>query len=143
MDWKKRQKADPYVKRAQREGYRARSAFKLIELDEKDRFFRPGQRVVDLGAAPGGWCQVALERVGPHGMVTGLDILPMEPIEGVTFIQGDFREDEPWAVLEQAMAGQRSHLGLTDMNANMTGMSPPDQARSIYLADVAAAIARD
>src|SRR5690625_11478 len=85
MDWKERQKAEPYVKRAQREGYRARSAFKLIELDEKDRFFRPGQRVVDLGAAPGGWCQVALERVGPHGMVTGLDILPMEPIEGVTF----------------------------------------------------------
>lgn len=143
MDWKKRQKADPYVKRAQREGYRARSAFKLIELDEKDRFFRPGQRVVDLGAAPGGWCQVALERVGPHGMVTGLDILPMEPIEGVTFIQGDFREDEPLAALEEAMAGQRADLVLSDMAPNMSGISPSDQARSIYLAELAAAFARD
>lgn len=143
MDWKKRQKADPYVKRAQREGYRARSAFKLIELDEKDRFFRPGQRVVDLGAAPGGWCQVALERVGPHGMVTGLDILPMEPIEGVTFIQGDFREDESLAALEEAVAGQRVDLVLSDMAPNMSGISPSDQARSVYLAELAAAFARD
>ncbi|HLS05646.1 MAG TPA: RlmE family RNA methyltransferase [Wenzhouxiangella sp.] len=143
MDWKKRQKADPYVKRAQREGYRARSAFKLIELDEKDRFFRPGQRVVDLGAAPGGWCQVALERVGPQGVVTGLDILPMEPIDGVTFIQGDFREDEPLAALEEAMAGQRADLVLSDMAPNMSGISPSDQARSMYLAELAAAFARD
>lgn len=143
VDWKKRQQADPYVKRAQKAGYRARSSWKLVELDEKDRLFRPGQRVVDLGAAPGGWCQVAREKVGETGRVIGLDLLPMEPLDGVTFIQGDFREDGPLAELEAALEGQRVDLVLSDMAPNMSGIGPADQARSIHLAELAAAFAEE
>ncbi|NBB92748.1 MAG: 23S rRNA methyltransferase [Gammaproteobacteria bacterium] len=143
MDWKKRQQADPYVKRAREAGYRARAAFKLLELDEKDRLFRPGQFVVDLGAAPGSWCQAALERVGPDGRVVALDILEMDPIDGVVFIQGDFREDEPLAELETAMAGRLADLVLSDMAPNISGIGPADQARSIHLAELAAAFAED
>ncbi|RFF29266.1 RlmE family RNA methyltransferase [Wenzhouxiangella sediminis] len=143
MDWKKRQQSDPYVKRAREAGYRARAAFKLLELDEKDRLFRPGQFVVDLGAAPGSWCQVALEKVGPRGRVVALDILPMDPIEGVVFIEGDFREDEPLAALEDAMGGRRADLVLSDMAPNISGIGPADQARSMHLAELAAAFADD
>ncbi|MEE4302780.1 MAG: RlmE family RNA methyltransferase [Wenzhouxiangella sp.] len=143
MDWKKRQQSDPYVKRAREAGYRARAAFKLLELDEKDRLFRPGQFVVDLGAAPGSWCQVALEKVGASGRVVALDILPMEPIEGVVFIEGDFREDEPLAALETAMDGRRADLVLSDMAPNISGIGPADQARSMHLAELAAAFADD
>jgi 23S rRNA (uridine2552-2'-O)-methyltransferase len=143
MDWKKRQQSDPYVKRAREAGYRARAAFKLLELDDKDRLFRPGQFVVDLGAAPGSWCQVALEKVGASGRVVALDILPMEPIEGVVFIEGDFREDEPLAVLETAMEGRRADLVLSDMAPNISGIGPADQARSMHLAELAAAFADD
>lgn len=141
MDWKKRQKSDPYVKRAREAGYRARAAFKLFELDEKDRLFRPGQFVVDLGAAPGSWSQVALERVGASGRVVALDILPMDPVDGVVFIQGDFREDEPLAALETAMEGRRADLVLSDMAPNISGIGPADQARSMHLAELAAAFA--
>lgn len=143
MDWKKRQQSDPYVKRAREAGYRARAAFKLLELDDKDRLFRPGQVVVDLGAAPGSWAQVASERVGESGRVIALDILPMEPVEGVTFIQGDFREDEPLADLEAAMEGRRADLVLSDMAPNISGIGPSDQARSIHLAELAKAFADD
>jgi 23S rRNA (uridine2552-2'-O)-methyltransferase len=143
MDWKKRQQSDPYVKRAREAGYRARAAFKLLELDDKDRLFRPGQFVVDLGAAPGSWCQVALEKVGASGRVVALDILPMEPIEGVVFIEGDFREDEPLAALETAMDGRRADLVLSDMAPNISGIGPADQARSMHLAELAAAFADD
>ena len=143
MDWKKRQQSDPYVKRAREAGYRARAAFKLLELDEKDRLFRPGQFVVDLGAAPGSWCQVALEKVGPKGRVVALDILPMDPIDGVVFIEGDFREDEPLAALETAMDGRRADLVLSDMAPNISGIGPADQARSMHLAELAAAFADD
>jgi 23S rRNA (uridine2552-2'-O)-methyltransferase len=143
MDWKKRQQSDPYVKRAREAGYRARAAFKLMELDEKDRFFRPGQFVVDLGAAPGSWCQVALEKVGKRGRVIALDILSMEPIEDVVFIEGDFREDEPLAALEKAMEGRRADLVLSDMAPNISGIGPSDQARSIHLAELAAAFAEE
>jgi 23S rRNA (uridine2552-2'-O)-methyltransferase len=143
MDWKKRQKSDPYVKRAREAGYRARAAFKLLELDDKDRLFRPGQVVVDLGAAPGSWAQVASERVGEAGRVIALDILPMEPVEGVTFIQGDFREDAPLAELEAAMEGRRADLVLSDMAPNISGIGPSDQARSIHLAELAKAFADD
>lgn len=141
MDWRKRQQADPYVKRARAAGYRARAAFKLLELDARDRLFRPGQRVVDLGAAPGSWSQVALEKVGAKGRVIALDILPMEPIKGVTFIQGDFREDEPLAALEMALEGDTVDLVLSDMAPNISGIGPADQARSIYLAELATAFA--
>ena len=143
MDWKKRQQSDPYVKRAREAGYRARAAFKLLELDEKDRLFRPGQFVVDLGAAPGSWSQVSREKVGDQGRVVALDILPMDPVEGVVFIEGDFREDEPLAALEKAMAGRRADLVLSDMAPNISGIGPADQARSIYLAELAAAFADD
>ncbi|WP_258870791.1 MULTISPECIES: RlmE family RNA methyltransferase [unclassified Wenzhouxiangella] len=141
MDWKKRQQSDPYVKRAREAGYRARAAFKLLELDEKDRLFRPGQFVVDLGAAPGSWSQVALEKVGSSGRVVALDILPMDPIDGVVFIQGDFREDEPLAALETAMEGRRADLVLSDMAPNISGIGPSDQARSMHLAELAEAFA--
>ncbi|RFF28965.1 RlmE family RNA methyltransferase [Wenzhouxiangella sp. 15181] len=141
VDWKKRQQSDPYVKRAREAGYRARAAFKLLELDEKDRLFRPGQFVVDLGAAPGSWSQVALEKVGSSGRVVALDILPMDPIDGVVFIQGDFREDEPLAALETAMEGRRADLVLSDMAPNISGIGPSDQARSMHLAELAEAFA--
>jgi 23S rRNA (uridine2552-2'-O)-methyltransferase len=143
VDWKKRQQSDPYVKRAREAGYRARAAFKLLELDEKDRLLKPGQFVVDLGAAPGSWCQVALEKVGPKGRVVALDILEMEPIDGVVFIQGDFREDEPLGALESAMEGRRADLVLSDMAPNISGIGPADQARSMHLAELAAAFADD
>lgn len=143
MDWKKRQQADPYVKRAREAGYRARAAFKLLELDEKDRLFRPGQFVVDLGAAPGSWCQVALEKLGGAGRVVALDILPMDPIEGVVFIQGDFREQEPLAALETAMEGHRAGLVLSDMAPNISGIAPADQARSMHLAELAVAFGEE
>jgi len=143
MDWKKRQQSDPYVKRAREAGYRARAAFKLLELDEKDRFFRPGQFVVDLGAAPGSWSQVALEKVGSTGRVVALDILPMDPVEGVVFIQGDFREDKPLMALENAMEGRHPDLVLSDMAPNISGIGPADQARSMHLAELAMAFADD
>lgn len=143
MDWKKRQQSDPYVRRAREAGYRARAAFKLLELDDKDRLFRPGQFVVDLGAAPGSWCQVALEKVGPTGRVLALDILPMEPVDGVVFIEGDFRDDEPLEALEAAMDGRKADLVLSDMAPNISGIAPADQARSMHLAELAEAFARD
>jgi 23S rRNA (uridine2552-2'-O)-methyltransferase len=143
LDWKKRQQSDPYVRRAREAGYRARAAFKLLELDDKDHLFRPGQFVVDLGAAPGSWCQVALEKVGPGGRVVALDILPMEPVDGVVFIEGDFRDDEPLEALEAAMDGRKADLVLSDMAPNISGIAPSDQARSMHLAELAEAFARD
>lgn len=143
MDWKKRQKSDPYVKRAREAGYRARAAFKLIELDDKDRLFRPGQRVVDLGAAPGSWSQVARERVGRSGSVVALDILPMDPIDDVVFIEGDFREDGPLEALEAELGGEAVDLVLSDMAPNISGIGPADQARSVHLAELAEAFAAD
>ena len=140
-NWKERQQSDHYVKRARDEGYRARAAFKLMELDEKDKLLKPGQRVVDLGAAPGSWSQVARERVGDAGTVIALDILPMEPLPGVTFIEGDFREDAALAALETALDGAQVDLVLSDMAPNISGIGPSDQARSMYLAELALAFA--
>ena len=135
--WLQRQSNDPYVKQARAEGYRARAAYKLKELDQRDKLFRNGMRVVDLGAAPGSWSQVAIERIGERqGTVVALDILPMEPLSGVQFIQGDFREDEPLAELE-ASVGKKVDLVLSDMAPNMSGIGPADQARSMYLAELA------
>lgn len=134
--WLSRQAADPYVKRARSRGYRARAAFKLIELDERDRFLGPGQKVVDLGAAPGSWAQVAAEHVGAHGRVVALDILPMDALDGVEFIQGDFREPEILAQLE-ALVGENVDLVLSDMAPNMSGIAASDQARSMDLAELA------
>ncbi len=129
--------SDPYVKRSKREGYRSRSAYKLIEIDERDRLFRPGQVVVDLGSAPGGWSQVAAKEVGAGGTVVAIDLLPMEGIPGVTFVQGDFTGAQGLSALETALAGRQADLILSDMAPNLTGIPFSDQARSMALAEIA------
>ncbi|MDH3789425.1 MAG: 23S rRNA (uridine(2552)-2'-O)-methyltransferase RlmE [Xanthomonadales bacterium] len=128
---------DHYVKMAQSKGLRSRSAFKLLELQEKYDLIKPGMVVVDLGAAPGGWCQVVQPLLGEHGRVLALDILEMDAIHGVEFIQGDFTEDEPLAALEAALGGQSVDLVLSDMAPNMSGMATIDQAKAMYLAELA------
>ncbi|MDT8438168.1 MAG: RlmE family RNA methyltransferase [Wenzhouxiangellaceae bacterium] len=140
--WRRRQSDDVYVKRARAQGYRARAAFKLIELDQKHRLLRPGQRVVDLGAAPGSWSQVAIERVGSDGRVIALDLLPIEPIDGVQAIEGDFHAAEVLAELERALGGRRLDLVLSDMAPNVSGIVDSDQARSMALAELALEFAR-
>jgi 23S rRNA (uridine2552-2'-O)-methyltransferase len=133
---------DPYVKQAQQQGLRSRAAFKLLELQEKHRLIRPGMTVVDLGAAPGGWCQVARPLVGSRGRVIALDILPMTPVSGVEFIHGDFTEDEPLQTLERALEGAGVDLVMSDMAPNISGMATVDQAKSMYLAELALEFAR-
>jgi 23S rRNA (uridine2552-2'-O)-methyltransferase len=128
---------DPYVKMAQQQGLRSRSAFKLVELQEKYELIRPGMTVVDLGSAPGGWCQVAKPLVGESGRVVGLDILGMEPVHGVDFILGDFTEEEPLRELEAVLGDQKVDLVLSDMAPNMSGMAAIDQAKAMYLAELA------
>ena len=140
--WKTRQQNDPYVRRARDEGYRARAAYKLLELADKDSLFRKVGVVVDLGAAPGSWSQVARQQLGPEALVVALDVLPMEPLPGVRFIQGDFREDDVLAELEQALSGRQVDLVLSDMAPNLSGIGPADQARSIHLAELALEFAR-
>lgn len=134
--WLTRQANDPYVKQARSQGYRARAAFKLIELDQRERLFRPGQKIVDLGAAPGSWSQVARERIGPAGRVIALDLLPMDPLPGVDFIQGDFRETDVLKRLESLVGGPVD-LVLSDMAPNLSGIAAADQARSMDLAELA------
>lgn len=140
--WMREHVNDFYVKRAKSEGYRSRAAFKLIEIDEKDRLFKSGMIVVDLGSTPGGWSQVAVEKVR-DGKVIALDILPMDPIEGVTFIQGDFREDGILVMLEEILAEKEVDLVISDMAPNITGVDVTDQARSMYLAELALEFSRD
>lgn len=134
---------DPYVQKAQEQGRRSRAAFKLLEIQQKDQLIKPGARVVDLGAAPGGWCEVAVELAGAQGSVLALDILPMDPIEGVAFIEGDFTEDEPLAALEALLEGERVDVVMSDMAPNLSGIAVADQARAMYLAELAQAFARD
>lgn len=126
--WLDRHFKDEYVKRAQQEGYRSRAVFKLLEIQERDRLLGPGMRVADLGAAPGGWSQIAARLVGDKGRVLALDILPMDPLPGVTVIQGDFREVEPLARLRLALGGEPLDLVLSDMAPNMSGTAA-DQPR--------------
>lgn len=134
--WMQRHLSDPYVQQAQREGYRSRAAYKLIELDQRDRFLRPGQSVVDLGAAPGGWSQVAAKRVGRNGRVVAMDLLEMEPIGGVEFLRGDFREDRDLARLQSMLGEAAVDLVLSDMAPNVSGMGAVDQPRIIYLVEL-------
>jgi 23S rRNA (uridine2552-2'-O)-methyltransferase len=134
--WMQEHVNDPYVQRAKKEGWRSRAAFKLMEIDDKDRLLRRGEVVVDLGATPGGWSQVAAKRVGDDGMVLALDLLEMEPIHGVHFIQGDFREDDVLRQLEERLAGRRVGLVMSDMAPNMSGVPLVDQARIMYLAEL-------
>ncbi len=127
---------DPYVQLARKEGWRSRAAFKLMEIDDKDKLIKRGDVVVDLGAAPGGWSQVAAQRVGQGGMVVALDLLEMEPIFGVDFIQGDFREDEVLTQLENKLGERRVGLVMSDIAPNMSGVPLVDQARIMYLAEL-------
>lgn len=141
--WLDRHFSDEYVKRAQAEGYRSRAAFKLLELQEKDRLFSPGQVVVDLGAAPGGWSQAAGKLVGGSGRVFALDILPMDALPGVDFIQGDFREDASVEQLRALLDGRPVDLVISDMAPNVSGMSAVDQPRAMYLCELALEYARE
>lgn len=139
--WLERQLNDPYVARAKREGYRSRAAYKLIEIDERYGLLKHGQRVIDLGAAPGGWSQVAARAVGGSGRVVGIDLLEVEPMAGVAFITGDFLDDGAPAALT-ALLGGPADLVLSDMAANATGHKKTDHLRIIGLAEVAAEFAR-
>lgn len=128
--------SDPYVKRAQKEGYRSRAAYKLLEIQEKDQLFKSGMRVVDLGAAPGGWSQVAVRLVGKQGKVFALDILPMEEIADVKFLQGDFSSEEVLEQFLQLIEGGPVDLVISDIAPNMSGFSGIDQPRVMYLAEL-------
>ncbi len=128
---------DEFVLRAQREGYRSRAVYKLIELNERDHFLRPGQRVVDLGAAPGGWTQYAAAVVGDRGHIFALDLLPMDHFAHTTVLQGDFSDDAVLHVLTEALAGQPVDLVISDMAPNMSGVETVDIPRAMYLAELA------
>ncbi|WP_417549218.1 23S rRNA (uridine(2552)-2'-O)-methyltransferase RlmE [Methylophaga sp.] len=136
-NWLREHFDDPYVKKAQQKGYRSRATFKLEEIDQKDKLIRKGISVVDLGAAPGGWSDYALHRVGDNGKVIALDILPMTPLTGVHFIEGDFREDHVLEQLNEVLAGQSIDLVLSDMAPNMTGVDAIDQPGSMHLVELA------
>lgn len=127
---------DPYVQLAKKEGWRSRAAFKLMEIDDKDKLLRRGEIVVDLGATPGGWSQVAAKRLGESGLVVALDLIEMEPLHGVEFIQGDFREDDILVKLEEKLLGRQVGLVMSDMAPNMSGVPLVDQARIMYLAEL-------
>jgi 23S rRNA (uridine2552-2'-O)-methyltransferase len=129
--------SDPFVKKAQLDGYRSRSAYKLTELNEKDRLIRPGMRIMDLGSAPGGWSQVAGKLVGAKGRVLATDILPMEPIKNVDFIQGDFTDEAVVAQLLDWLGGGKFDLIISDIAPNITGIDSADQASSMYFLELA------
>ena len=134
---------DEFVKRSQKEGYRSRAAYKLLELQEKDHFIKPGQVVVDLGAAPGGWLQVAKSLVGRNGLVIGLDLLEIDPISGVELIQGDFSEQKTLDRLNKILDGSPVDLVLSDMAPNISGIAAVDQPRSMYLCELALDFCRE
>jgi 23S rRNA (uridine2552-2'-O)-methyltransferase len=140
--WLERQLNDPYVARAKREGYRSRAAFKLLEIDEKYKILKPGQKIVDLGAAPGGWSQIAAKVVGPKGKVVGIDLLPIDPMAGVEFIELDFLDESaPGKLIE--MLGGAADVVMSDMAANTTGHKKTDHLRIIGLAEAAIYFARE
>lgn len=140
--WLDRHVNDEYVKRSLVDGYRSRAAYKLLELQERDKLIKPGQVVVDLGAAPGGWSQVAERLVGDDGRVFALDILHMDSIAGVDFIQGDFREDGPYQQLLDLLEGRPVDLVISDMAPNVSGVSAVDQPKAMYLCELALEFAR-
>ena len=135
--WMKEHVNDFFVKQAKKEGYRSRAAYKLIEIVERDHLLRPGMTVVDLGAAPGGWSQVAAEKLGGKGRVIALDLLEMAPLPGVTFIQGDFREPLVLTELKKNLGKYPLDLVISDMSPNISGIGVSDQARSMHLAELA------
>ncbi|MFO1401618.1 MAG: RlmE family RNA methyltransferase [Steroidobacteraceae bacterium] len=136
-NWLSRHVRDPFVKQAQKDGYRSRSAYKLLQLNEKDRLIRPGMRIMDLGSAPGGWSQVASRLVGGKGRILATDILPMDGLQGVDFIQGDFTDA---AIVQQVLdwlGGEKFDLIISDIAPNLTGIDSADQASSIYFLELA------
>ena len=135
--WMREHVNDPFVQLAQKEGYRSRAAYKLLEIDAKDRLLKPGTVVVDLGATPGGWSQVAAAKVGRGGKVIALDLLPLVPMAGVDFIQGDFREQAVLKQLEEFLQGKPVGLVISDMAPNISGVASADQARAMHLAELA------
>jgi 23S rRNA (uridine2552-2'-O)-methyltransferase len=135
--WLKEHRDDPYVQRAQKEGYRSRACYKLMELNDRDRLIKPGMTVLDLGSAPGGWSQVAADLVGHHGHVIASDILLMDQLAGVEFIQGDFTEDAVFAEILAALEESPPSLVMSDMAPNMSGVSAVDQPRAMYLVELA------
>lgn len=148
--WLKEHFDDEYVRRSQQDGYRSRAIYKLIEIDKKDRLLKPGMTVIDLGAAPGGWSEYCVKKLGKKGTMVALDILPMEPIDGVAIIQGDFREDavfeELMAVMKEAADSRIKYSGvdlvISDMAPNISGMGSVDMPRAYYLCDLALDLAR-
>ena len=144
--WLERQLNDPYVQRAKAEGYRSRAAFKLLEIDDKHKLLKPGLRVVDLGAAPGGWCQVAAKRTGSTDadpLVVGIDYLGMEPLAGVVLLEKDFLDDDAPDALRAALGGHEADLVLSDMAAPTTGHKKTDHLRIMHLCEVALEFARE
>jgi len=140
--WIEEHENDEFVLKARREGYRSRACYKLIEIDDKYRLLRPGMTVVDLGAAPGGWTQVALKKVGAKGCVIGLDLLEIEPLPGASLIQGDFTADEALNELMAVLDGRAVDLVISDMAPNLSGMKDIDQPRAMYLVELAVDFAR-
>ncbi|MFT4763712.1 MAG: 23S rRNA (uridine2552-2'-O)-methyltransferase [Oleispira sp.] len=141
-DWMDEHFNDHYVMKAKEEGYRSRACYKLMEIDDKDKLIKPGMTVLDLGSAPGGWSQVAVQRVGDHGMVVASDILPMDGIAGVTFLQGDFTEEAVFDELMTIIGDRQVDLVISDMAPNMSGMSAVDQPSAMYLVELALDMAR-
>jgi 23S rRNA (uridine2552-2'-O)-methyltransferase len=135
--WMMEHVTDPYVQLAKHEGYRSRASYKLLEIIERDHLLKPGMRVVDLGATPGGWSQVVAQKLAGQGKVIALDLLEMVPLAGVTFIQGDFREDAVLAELVKALDGRPVDLVISDMAPNLSGVGLVDQARAMHLAELA------
>jgi 23S rRNA (uridine2552-2'-O)-methyltransferase len=135
--WLNAQNRDPFVKRARAGEYRARSVYKLIELDQSEKLFRPGQFIFDLGSSPGSWSQYARDRIGPRGSVVAVDLLPMAPVRDVHFIEGDFSDMEIFNRCIASLNGARADLVMSDMAPNLTGIRATDQARSMHLAELA------
>lgn len=135
--WLKEHFDDPWVAKARAEGYRSRACYKLLEINDKDKLLKPGMKVVDLGAAPGSWCQVASRILDGRGLILASDILPMEPLPDVTFVQGDFREEEVFQQLLELLGGQKADLVMSDMAPNMSGNRAVDMPRAIYLCELA------
>ena len=141
--WMHEHVTDPFVLRAKAEGFRSRASFKLMEIDDRDQLIRPGDVVVDLGAAPGGWSQVAVKRLKGQGRIVALDLLEMDQLQGVDFIQGDFREEDVLKQLETLLEGRKVGLVLSDMAPNISGVPVSDQARVMYLAELGLAFSRE
>lgn len=140
--WLKEHFDDEYVRRSQQDGYRSRAIYKLIEIDKKDHLVKPGMTVIDLGAAPGGWSEYCVKKLGKNGTMVALDILPMEPIDGVTIIQGDFREDSVFEELMAVMNNEPADLVISDMAPNISGMGSVDMPRAYYLCELALDLSR-